>query len=62
MKQLNDQMSAVKSKQMNTQAIVSAGCESAVDSLKQTSQEVSANISQSVHREVKQQVSSAFDG
>jgi hypothetical protein len=61
MKQLNDQMSAVKSKQMNTQAIVSASCENAVESPKQTSHDVKDNITQSVQREVKQQVVAALD-
>jgi len=61
MKQLNDEMSAVKSKQMNTQAIVSASCENAVESLKQTSHDVKDNITQSVQREVKQQVVAALD-
>lgn len=54
-------MDRLKSKQMNTQGIVSAGCENAVEALHQVSKDVTKQIGSTLQKEVNRQVTQALE-
>lgn len=60
MEQVHTNTDQVRTKQMNTQSVVTASCEAAVDSLAQTSQDLQGQLSALLKKEVKQQVTAAI--